>query len=173
MALLIPIAMQLAQFVPGIIKLLTGSERAGEAAEHVVAIAQTVTGTSTGPEALAAIQADPAKMLDFQLAYAAQQQAIEQMYLVDVQSARGRDVDLAKAGQVNHRANALAAGAGGLVVACLAVVIWSSTLDDFGKATLTLICGRALGWVEQIFSFEFGTTRANKTKDDTINNLTK
>jgi hypothetical protein len=52
-------------------------------------------------------------------------------------------------------------------------VVWASGMDDFAKATITLILGRALGWVEQIFSFEFGTTRANKTKDDTINNLTK
>lgn len=169
----ISVAMALAQFAPGIVKLFTGSDKAADIASKVVGVAQAVTGAPTGEEALKVIQADPGKMLDFQLAMTDKQQALEQMYLVDTQDARRRDVDLAKAGQVNHRANALAGGAGLLVVACLAVVIWSSSLDDFGKATLTLICGRALGWVETIFSFEFGTTRANKTKDDTINNLTK
>ena len=60
-----------------------------------------------------------------------------------------------------------------LVLICLAVVIWNSGAGDFEKATISLILGRALGWVEQLFSFEFGTTRSGKTKDDTINNLTK
>jgi hypothetical protein len=37
----------------------------------------------------------------------------------------------------------------------------------------TLTSGRALGWGEQVFSFEFGAARATKTKDDTINKLTR
>ncbi len=169
----ITIAMTLAQFAPGIVKLFTGSDKAAAIAGHVVDIAKSVTGAPTGEAALAAIQADAGKAMDFQLAMADKQQAMEQMYLVDVQSARARDVELAKAGQVNHRANALAMGAGGLVIGCLVIVVWASQMDDFAKATITLILGRSLGWIEQIFSFEFGTTRANKTKDDTINNLTK
>ena len=171
--LLIPLALELAKFVPGIVKLVTGNDRAGEVAGHVLDIAQVVTGTKTPQSAVEAIQIDPAKAFDFQLAMAERQNALENMYLLDVQDARARDVELAKAGQLNHRANAMAAGAGMLVMFCLLIVVWASEMDDFAKATITLICGRALGWVEQIFSFEFGTTRANKTKDDTINNLTK
>jgi hypothetical protein len=173
MAPLIPLVMKLAPFVPGILRLITGNEKAGTVAGHVLDIAQVVTGTKTPEAAVEAIQADPSKQMDFQLAMADRQQALENMYLLDVQSARERDVDLAKAGQLNHRANALAGGAGLLVIGCLVIVVWATAMDDFAKATITLICGRALGWVEQIFSFEFGTTRANKTKDDTINNLTK
>ncbi|QYF95594.1 hypothetical protein KY495_10835 [Massilia sp. PAMC28688] len=44
-------------------------------------------------------------------------------------------------------------------------------MDDFAKATITLILGRSLGWIEQIFSFEFGTTRGSKSKDETISRL--
>ncbi len=170
---LIPIALQLAQYAPNLIRLLTGNDKAANVAEQVVGIAKTVTGASTGEEALEVIRADPGKMLDFQLAMADKQQALEQMYLLDVQDARSRDVEISRAGQVNHRANALAAAACSLVLICLGIVVWSTEMDDFAKATITLVCGRALGWVETIFSFEFGTTRANKTKDDTINNLTK
>lgn len=36
------------------------------------------------------------------------------------------------------------------------------------KGAVTLILGRALGWVEQVFSFEFGTTRQSRVKDETI-----
>jgi hypothetical protein len=151
--------------------LITGSDKAADVAGKVIGVAQAVTGTSTGPAALAAIQADPAKVLDFQQAMAAQQMELERMYLADTQDARARDVRLTEAGHVNARANILAAGAVTLVIGCLLITVWASAMDDFAKATITLICGRALGWVEQVFSFEFGTTRANKTKDDTINKL--
>lgn len=170
---LIPIAMALAQFAPGIIKLLTGSDKAEDVAEHVVGIAQTITGTADGDAALAALKADPNKVLEFQQAMSAQQADLEKAYLADVANARQRDVELAKAGIRNDRANVLAGAALLLVVVCLFVVLWQSNASEFAKATISLILGRALGWVEQLFSFEFGTTRANKTKDDTINNLSR
>lgn len=91
MAPLIPIAMQLAQFAPGIIKLLTGSDKAGEVAGHVVNIANTVTGTNT-PEAAVAAMADPDKMIAFQLAMVDKQHELENMYLLDVQNARAMQV---------------------------------------------------------------------------------
>lgn len=170
---LIPIAMALAQFVPGIIKLLTGSDKAEDVAGQVVGIAQTITGTDSPDAALATLKADPNKVLDFQQAMSAQQADLEKAYLADTANARQRDVELAKAGRTNERANVLAGAALLLVVVCLFVVLWESDANEFAKATISLILGRALGWVEQLFSFEFGTTRASKAKDDTINNLTK
>ena len=168
---LIPIAMALGQFVPGIIKLLTGSDRAEDVAAHVVGIAQAVTGTATPDEALAMIKADPDKVLAFQQEMSAQQVDLEKAYLADVANARQRDVELAKVGIRNDRANVLAGAALLLVLICLAVVIWMGDLNEYAKGGISLILGRALGWVEQLFSFEFGTTRANKTKDETINKL--
>lgn len=168
---LIPIAMQLAQFAPGIIKLLTGSDKAEEVAGKVVDVAKAVTGTNSGPAAVAAVTASSEKAMEFQLAMADKQAGFEQMYLTDTQDARKRDVELNKAGVRNHRANVLASAALMLVILCLAVVVWSSSMDDFAKATISLILGRSLGWTDQLFSFEFGTTRASKAKDDTISNL--
>lgn len=170
---LIPIAMALAQFAPGIIKLLTGSDKAEDVAEHVVGIAQAVTGTDTPDAALAMMKADPNKVLDFQQAMASQQADLEKAYLADVANARARDMAYVSAGRINERANVLAGAALLLVLICLAVVIWMGDLNEYAKGGISLILGRALGWVEQLFSFEFGTTRANKTKDDTINNLSK
>lgn len=171
MAPLIPIAMQLAQFAPSIIKLLTGSDKAEEVAGKVLGVARAVTGIDDAPTVVHTIQTDPVKMLEFQLAMGAQQADFERMYLADTQSARARDVELAKAGIKNHRANVLAGAALLLVIICLLVVIWTSDLNEYGKLTLSLVLGRALGWVDQIFSFEYGTTRASQTKDDTINKL--
>lgn len=84
----ISILMALSQFAPGIIKLVTGSDKAGDVAGKVIDVAKAVTGAPTGQAALAAIQTDPVKMLEFQQAMGAQQLDLERMFLGDVQSAR-------------------------------------------------------------------------------------
>lgn len=174
MAPLIPIALQLAaQFAPSIIGKLTGSANAENVAAHVVGIAQTITGTPTPEAAFEAIKADPAKVLEFQLALAQNEKEIELAYFGDIQDARARDVEIVKTTGRNMRGNVLVAWAAFIVLACLLVVVWRTDMDDYVKATISLILGRALGWVEQVMSFEFGLTRESAKKDDTIKNLTK
>lgn len=169
----ITIAMGLAQFAPQLVRWITGSDDAAAGAQKVVDIAGAVTGKSDPAQALAALQADTQMQIQFQQAVMAQQADLEKAFLADTQSARARDVALVQAGVRNYRASALVAAALMLVIVCLGVVIWQSELNEFAKGAVTLILGRALGWVEQVFSFEFGTTRASKTKDDTIKALTK
>lgn len=158
--------------------LLTGNVPGAVAAG--VALVSSATGSTDPAKALEALQTDPATMVRLRELAIQDEESIREhirgmaeMYLTDIQDARKRDGVMVQAGVVNHRANAMAGAACILVLTCLAVTVWYSGMDDFAKGTITLVCGRALGWVEQIFSFEFGTTRANKTKDDTINNLTK
>lgn len=170
---LIPIAMGLAQYAPGIIKLLTGSDKAQDVAQAVVGVAQAVTGSSTPEGALAAVQLDPEKALAFQEAMAKRQADMELAYMADMQNARARDVEIVKTSGRNTRANILAGGAGFVVLVCLAVVVWQSGMDDYVKATISLILGRAFGWLDQIMGFEFGLTRESAKKDDTIKNLSK
>ncbi len=169
----ITIAMALAQFAPHLIKMITGNDKAAQVADKVIDIAKVVTGRDSGEQAIEVLKADPAKVIEFQMAVMNQKHELEMAYLSDTASARGRDVELAKAGIRNHRASALAAGAAMLVIFCLFITVWATNMDDFAKATITLILGRSLGWIEQVFSFEFGTTRASRTKDDTISNLTR
>lgn len=159
----------LAQFAPAIAKYFGKGEAV---AATIGAIATQVAGISGTPEeALAKIQASSELQVKFNEAIMANETHLEEIFLADVQNARNRDVEIAKVGQKNTRANIVAAFAFLLVLCCLAVVVWDSSLDEFAKGIITLLIGRATGWVEQIFSFEFGTTRANKTKDDTINKL--
>jgi len=61
--------MALASFAPQIIGLLAG-QKAGDIADKVVGIAQVVTGTAAPDAALKAIQADPARAVEFQRAIA-------------------------------------------------------------------------------------------------------
>ncbi|QYF95592.1 hypothetical protein KY495_10820 [Massilia sp. PAMC28688] len=110
MAPLITLALKLAPFAPGILKLITGNDKASEVATHVIDIAKVVTGAKEPDNAVAIIKEDPILALQFKLAMEDRHQALANMYLVDTQNARARDVQLALAGQKNHRANALAAG---------------------------------------------------------------
>lgn len=169
----ISIALGLANFVPAIMKFVGAGDSATSAVSKVIDIAKEVTGTNSGADALEALKADPNKVLDFQLAMARNATHLDEIYLADVQSAREMNIKLAQAGFTNRRGHILAGYSAMLVILCLVLVIWESNLDDFVKATVTLVLGKALGWVDQIFGFEFGTTRASKSKDETIKQLTK
>ena len=52
-------AFALAQFVPGILKWITGSDKAEAAANAVIDVAKQVTGQDTGDKALVALKVDP------------------------------------------------------------------------------------------------------------------
>lgn len=167
------LALELAQFAPGLVKWITGSDKAADVAGKVVEAAQAITGADTAEGSIAALKADPAKVLEFRQAMVTLDIELQKAELADVADARKRDTDLAKAGLFNYRANMLAGGACALVVFCLAIMVWRSGLDNDAKAVITLILGRALGWIEQVFSFEFGTNRTSRSKDNTIDRLTK
>ena len=70
------------------------------------------------------------------------------------------------------RVNVLIATAILVVLACLFVVVQLLVKDEFAKGILTLVLGRFLGYVDNIYNFEFGTTRSSAKKDDTITALT-
>lgn len=175
---MLPIALQLAaSFAPDIIGLFAG-KKAGDVAEKVVSLAQTVTGTVSPETALESIKADPAKALEFQKAVMDNKTELERLaieetkaFLADTQDARARDKALIESGYRNSRANAMLGIAGIIIIAILVLIVLRSPLDDYVKTTITLILGRALGYVDQGFNFEFGTTRGSAKKDDTINGL--
>lgn len=75
----ITIAMSLATFVPQIAKWITGSDKAEQVAQKAVEIAQTITGKGSGDEALQALQADPALVLQFRKAVLDQSVQFEQL----------------------------------------------------------------------------------------------
>lgn len=70
------------------------------------------------------------------------------------------------------RLNLLAGAAYLMVIVCMIVAIWMTDLNEYAKGILTFILGRYSGYVDNVYAFEFGTTRANKDKDATIANLT-
>lgn len=171
---LIPIAMELAQFVPGIIRLLTGSDKAEEVASKVVGIAQTITGTSDGDAALAAIKADPGKVLEFQQAMADRQADLEKAYLADIANARARDIEIVKTGRQNVRADVMIVlDALGLLACLAALFFYRSEMSGEVVALVSTIASIFGLCLRDAHQFEFGSSRGSAEKSDIINRLSK
>lgn len=168
----ISVAFGLAQFAPQIIKWITGSDKAADAATAVVEIAETVTGRK-GSDALDAIKADPALVLQFRQSVMAQEADLDKAYLADRADARKRDAVFIAAGTRNYRADFMFF----LAVAMIAALVWlvwkDPSINEYMKGIFTLVLGRFLGYLDNIYNFEFGSTRASKAKDVTIENLTR
>ncbi len=168
----VTIAMGLAQFAPQIIKWISGSDKAAEAAEKVVDIAEAVT-KEHGPHALEALKADPALVLKFREAVMANETELDKAYLADRADARKRDTKFIEVGKRNVRADLMFLLAV-LVTCALVWVVWKDQgINEYVKGIFTLVLGRFLGYLDNIYNFEFGSTRSSKTKDATIENLTR
>lgn len=89
----------------------------------------------------------------------------------DRDSARIRDAQFLRSGVHNWRADAMVLVAA-IAVAAMVYLVWSSpSLDEYVKGIVTLVLGRFLGYLDNIYSFEFGTTRGSQNKDETIKKL--
>jgi len=168
----ISIAFSLAQFAPQIIKWITGSDKAADAAGAVVEIAETVTGRK-GSDALDALKADPALVLQFRQSVISQEADLDKAYLADRADARKRDAVFISSGTRNYRADVMFF----LAVAMIAALVWlvwkDPSINEYMKGIFTLVLGRFLGYLDNIYNFEFGSTRTSKAKDATIENLTR
>jgi hypothetical protein len=87
-------------------------------------------------------------------------------------SARERDTWFVKMGRQNLRADLLVIAASLGVVALVWMVWHNQDLSEYVKGIITLVLGRFLGYLDNIYNFEFGTTRGSQNKDETIKQLT-
>jgi hypothetical protein len=169
------IALALAsQFAPGIIKYFTNSETAGDVAQQVIGIAQTVTGKGASADALAALQADPALAIQFKTAVMANDAELEKAYLADRQNARARDVELAKAGRRNVRADVMVLLDVVGLIACLVVLcFFREKIPGEAIGLISTIAATFGLCLRDAHQFEFGSSRSSQLKDATISSLTR
>lgn len=173
MAPLIPIALQLAQYAPSLMRFFGANDSNVNTAQKVVSIAQTVTGAGSPEDAINMLQMDQAKRYEFNLKVLENEIALRESHRKDVESARNRDMLFIQKGSRNYRADFMFFLAV-LVIIGIAAAIWNSPdLNEYTKGIATLILGRFLGYLDNIYNFEFGSTRSSKTKDSTIEQLTK
>lgn len=180
----ISIALGLAQFVPSIVRWVAG-DKAGDAAQTVVGIAQAVTGKATGPEALAAIQADQEAQRAFQERMATISVELDRFYLLDRQDARKTEVALAGAGASNaKRKNLMIIMDVVGLLACLGAMVYSTWLGVTSIAVsaaggspdvspIIMALNGPLGMLTQQFglslrdahNYEFGSSQGSRDKD--------
>jgi len=164
----VTIAFGLAQYAPSIIKWLSGSEKAEEAAQKVIDVARVVTGKQDASEAVEAIRADPAVLMQFRQAMANIEADMDRAYLADRQNARGRDVAFVQAGRWNIRADLLALlSVTGLIV-CVWFVARDSSLPERAVNAIMFVAGTLAACVRDVFAFEFGSSRGSRDKDALI-----
>ncbi len=170
---ILPLALSLAsQFAPAMLQYLTGSEAAGAVAGKVVDIASLVTGGAADP--VAALKADPALSLQFQQKVMENETAIEAMHLAGVQGARDRDVDLAKLGRRNVRADLMVLLDVVGLISCLVVLcFFREKIPGEAIGLISTIAATFGLCLRDAHQFEFGSSRSSQAKDATINNLTK
>lgn len=163
-----PLLIALAQAVPSIAKFFGK----GEAVANTIGnIATAVAGTATPEEAVAKITASTELQVRFEEEVMKNETHLEEIYLADVQSARERDAKIVQSGQHNYRADTMYVLAVIVIIGITYAIFTDDNVNEFVKGVVTLILGRFLGYLDNIYNFEFGSTRSNRTKDDTINKL--
>lgn len=162
-------AFALAQFAPSIIKWITGSDKAEQAASAVIDIAKKVTGTESGEAALDAIKADPAAVLSFRQAVMASEAELDKAFLADRQNARDRDVELHKAGYRNVRADVMVfLDVIGLISCLVVIAMYRTQLPGEVVGLLTAIASNFGLCLRDAHQFEFGSSRSSREKDQII-----
>lgn len=174
------IAYALAQFAPQIIRWISG-DKAGDAAEEIVGIANSVAGTEgTGADAFKVFKENREKAIEFQTAVMKNSSDLDKAYLEDRQNARQRDVELAKAGVRNVRANAMVLLDVVGLLACLGGMLGLGYFrarypDAIGEGTFGALLAQ-LSTLASFFGlclrdahqFEFGSSRGSQMKDEII-----
>jgi len=161
-------ALGLASFAPVIARWL-GGDQAQEAAVKVVDIAQKITGTLDPVEAIQRLQQNTDMVSEFQKAIIQVEAEVELAAIKDRQDARLRDVALMNAGRSNIRADIMVvAAAVGLVLCLASLACFSSALPGEAVGIISTIAGIFGSCLKDAYSFEFGSSRGSKEKDDTV-----
>ncbi|APW37176.1 hypothetical protein RD110_08155 [Rhodoferax koreense] len=162
------------QFAPQLIKYFSNSDTAATVAGQVIDIAKTVTGKGTPDEAATALQADPTLALQFKTAVLASETDLEKAYLADRADARARDVDLAKLGRRNVRADIMVFLDVVGLIACLVVLIfYKEKIPGEAVGLISTIAATFGLCLRDAHQYEFGSSRSSANKDLTITNLTR
>lgn len=165
-------AFALAQFAPKVIKWISGSDKAAEAAGQVVDIAEAVTGRRGGA-AIDALAKDPALVLQFRQAVLASEADLDKAYLADRADARARDIEIIKAGKTNVRADIMV---GGVLLGLIACLVTMSMFRSSMPGEVAGIMGTLVGifgkCLSDAFQYEFGSSRGSAEKSALMSKMT-
>lgn len=158
----ITVAMGLAQFAPQIIKWVSGSDKAADAAGRVVQVAEAITGQQ-GAAALDALHADPALVLQFRQALVGIEAELDKAYLADVQHARQSHRD--------HWMPWALTLTLAVMVGLLVAGLFMLRTPPENKEVVYLIAGQLIGAFSTAVAYWLGSSRGSLQKQDLIERL--
>lgn len=167
---LIASAIALGELAPLLSKWFTGesscSSSGAQIAAHVVDLAKKITGTSSAPSAIDALQTNPKHLIAFQREVVRLDRDLETAFLNDRMSARERDMSLAHAGRSNFRADIMVISAAlGLLVCLFSLAFYRSLMPGEAVGIISTIAGIFGSCLKDAYAFEFGSSRGSKEKD--------
>lgn len=155
----------LANIVPAIWKFIGQGPASVNVEKEIIEIAKETTGESDPEQALLLLQQDKVRAHQFRLAIISNTQRLEEMFFTDIASARRRDSLYLQNDRRNWRADGMFVLAVA-VIAGLVLIIWKETdINEYAKGVFTFILGRFAGYLDNIYSFEFGATRSGTQSD--------
>ena len=164
-------ALKIASIIPSVAKLFGASDPTVEAATKVISMANSVTGVKNSEETIAILEGNLEKRMELDKEVNRNSEAILRLLTDDLSSARERDIRIREAGGKNHRANVMLGCVFLLICAGMAVAVFYSQMNEFAKTIVNLMIGRLLGYADQAFNFEFGISRREAGKDETISRM--
>ena len=158
----ITVAMGLAQFAPQIIRWVSGSPKAEEAARQVVDIAQVVTGKK-GSEAVEALNFDPKLAMEFRRAVMQVEADLDMAYLADRQQAR-----------TTHRDHWMPWVLTMTLAVMVGLMVWAlfkTPTPPENREVVYLIAGQLIGAFSTAVAYWLGSSRGSAMKQEDINKM--
>lgn len=166
------------QFAPSLIKWMTGSDKAEQVAQKAIEIAKEVTGTTTGDEAIKALQADPNLVLAYRKAVLDQELEFRRIALAETQAYIDDTQDARK--YRDDKTFWLGISVLSIYAVILLVVILGLGLVLTGKITMAegvfaavtgligAIVSRIDSNAQQVIGFFFGSSKGSSDKTDAM-----
>ena len=171
---MIPALVALSQVVPWVAKYFKSSDNViSTVVEKASQVVGSIGGGSTLQESITNILGDAEKLAAVNLEIKRLEVEWDKIYLEDIQSAREMTVKLAQAGQKNYMAISMYILAVIVIIGLMYYVIADESINEYARGLITFVLGRFAGYLDNIYNFEFGTTRQSRAKDETISNLSK
>lgn len=148
-----------------------GGPLGGAVGLGIKAIAQAVTGKSDPDDVVSALQADPAKLADFELQVKAHELEVYKAQLADVQDARSQTVKLAQAGSpIAYGASIISV----IVLATFGYVMYLSltrTIPPGQENMVYAMLGTLSTMAVAVVSYWVGSSAGSAQKDHYFANL--
>ena len=164
----ISIAMGFSQFVPSIVKWLSNSDSAETTANKVIEIAKSVTKETNSEDALIALELDKDLVSKLRIELLNLEKELDALYLNDKANARSRDMAYVNRGMHNYRADILAFLAVGGLVLCVWFIARDTEMPERAVNAIMFVSGALISAVRDVYSFEFGSSRGSKEKDEML-----